>query len=420
VGARREAIDYLSDAIRELGRHDAAEVLAEARSEARTRVRSMLTDALTQAMLDHTREHLLPGDRSASGGLRHTPGPEAAVPGPDAPTPRPKASTPGAEAPTAGPEAPTAGPEAPTAGPEAPTAGPEAAVPAPEAPTPGAEAAVAARAEGAVDVARDRDSDAEPAWYVYGVVRAEDAPPAAELGGADDPRTLAVTDGGLTAVVSQVPAAEFAEDELRAHLNDMDWVETVALDHERVLDSICRQTTVIPMRLCTVYKTERGVREMLLREADTLLEALDQLDGKTEWGVKLFFERPQESRAPIRERASGESASGASYMNDRRQQRDRARQLDEQVEAVVALIHERLDSLSEESTLNPPQRPEISAHPGEMVLNGAYLVKRESEQEFHEEARALQSRFADNGIELVLTGPWPAYNFLPGRIGAAW
>src|SRR5436190_10998117 len=126
----------------------------------------MLTDALTQAMLDHTREHLLPGDRSASGGLRHTPGPEAAVPGPDAPTPAPKA------------------------------------------PTPGSKAAVPARAEGAVDVARDRDSDAEPAWYVYGVVRAEDAPPAAELGGVDDPRTLAVTDGGLTAVVSQVPAAE--------------------------------------------------------------------------------------------------------------------------------------------------------------------------------------------------------------------
>ena len=358
MGARRETIEHLTDAIQELARHDAAEVLAEARAGARARVRSILTDALTEAMLDHAREQLQPADRSA---LR----------------PRP--------------------------------------------PTRDAEAGVPAPADGTSDVGSDQDPGTEPVWYVYGVVRAQEAPPTAELAGADDRRTLAgVTDGGLTAVVSRVPAAEFAEDELRAHLNDMDWVETVARDHEHVLDSICRRTTVIPMRLCTVYKTEGGVREMLLRESDTLLEALGHLDGKTEWGVKVFFERPRESRAGTRERASGERGSGTSYMDAQRRQRDLARQLDEQVEAVVAAIHEKLDSLSEESTLNPPQRPEISAHPGEMVLNGAYLVEREREPGFHEEARALQSRFADHGIELVLTGPWPAYNFLPGRIGAAW
>jgi hypothetical protein len=107
-------------------------------------------------------------------------------------------------------------------------------------------------------------------------------------------------------------------------------------------------------------------------------------------------------------------------MDHRRRERDRARQLDEQVEAAVTEIHDRLDALSAESTLNPPQRPEVSAHPGEMVLNGAYLVQHETETEFHTETDALQSRFASVGLELVVTGPWPAYNFLPGRIGAAW
>ena len=28
--------------------------------------------------------------------------------------------------------------------------------------------------------------------------------------------------------------------------------------------------------------------------------------------------------------------------------------------------------------------------------------------------------FLANGIEVVATGPWPAYNFVPGTIGAAW
>ena len=358
MGARRETTEGLTDALKELGRHDAAEVLAEARAAARARVRSILTDALTEAMLDQAREELEPSERAAPGRAQPTPKARDATPAP---------------------------------------------------------------ADGGPSMTAGHDPDAEPAWYVYGVVDSGNAPPPADLDDLGVQRSLAdVTEGQLTAVVSRVPAEEFAEDELRAHLNDMAWVETVARAHERVLDALCRQTTVIPMRLCTVYKTEGGVREMLRRESAALLEKLQNMEGKVEWGVKVFFHRRSASRRASGEEPSRESASGAEYMHHRRRERDRGRQLDEQIEAAVAEIHERLDSLSEESTLNPPQRPEVSAHPGEMVLNGAYLVQRENESAFHEEATELQSRFEGIGIELAVTGPWPAYNFLPSAIGAAW
>jgi hypothetical protein len=358
MGARRETIEELTDALQKLGRQDAAEVLAEARAAARARVRSILTDALTEAMLDQAREELLPTEHPAASRAE--------------PTPKARGATPAA-------------------------------------------------AERDRDRTSEHEPDTEPAWYVYGVVEAGKAPVPGELEDLGIQRSLAVViEGELSAVVSRVPAEEFAEDELRAHLNDMGWVETVARAHERVLDALCRQTTVIPMRLCTVYKTDGGVREMLRRESDALLETLQDLEGKVEWGVKVFFERRSASRSAGGEQPSRESASGAEYMDHRRRERDRGRQLDEQIEAAVAEIHERLDSLSEESTLNPPQRPEVSAHPGEMVLNGAYLVERKRETTFHEEATALQSRFEGIGIELVLTGPWPAYNFLPSKIGAAW
>ena len=374
MGARRETLEDLSDAIQELARQDAMEVLAEARAGARARVRSMLTEALTEAMLDHAGEQLLPAGRQPAERLR------------------PPAD--------AAPSAPADGDRATSAqhDPDVESAPHH----------PGAESAQHARG-------------GESVWYVYGVVVAHEAPPLAELTDADARQPLeAVTEGPLAAVVGRVPAEEFAENELRSHLNNMDWVETVARGHERVLDELCRRTTVIPMRLCTVYKTEGGIREMLLRESEALLAALEHLDGKTEWGVKVFFERPRASRAPSRDAASSEKGSGAAYMDHRRLERDRARQLDEQVEAAVSEIHERLGSLSQESTLNPPQRPEVSAHPGEMVLNGAYLIEHENETKFHAETDALQSRFASVGLEVVVTGPWPAYNFLPGRVGAAW
>jgi hypothetical protein len=380
MGPRRETLEHLSDAIQELARQDAMEVLAEARAGARARVRSTLTEALAEAMLDHAREQLLPAGRQPAERRRSSADAARSAPsGGDRVTGR---HDPNVESAPRDPGAEPAQPDVESA-PHGPAA--------------------------------------ESVWYLYGVVAAHQAPPPAELTDAEARQPLeAVTEGPLAAVVSRVPAEEFAENELRSHLNDMDWVEAVARGHERVLDELCRRTTVIPMRLCTVYKTEGGIREMLLRESEALVAALEHLDGKTEWGVKVFFERPRGSRASSRDTASSEEGSGAAYMDHRRLERDRARQLDEQVEAAVSEIHERLDSLSGESTLNPPQRPEVSAHPGEMVLNGAYLIEHGNETEFHAETDALQSRFASVGLELVVTGPWPAYNFLPGRIGAAW
>ncbi len=361
-----ETLERLREAIHELGGHDAAEVMAEARAGARARVRSLLADALAQAMLDRALEELRPSGRQAA----EQPPPTAEA----------RRSTP-----------------------------------------PRAERRRSTRT--GENGARDTQSPAsgERAWYVYGVVAAHDGPRTTEGDDLDGPEAIeTVSEGELSAVVSQVPAEEFAEAHLRAHLNDMTWVETVARDHERVLDALCRQTTVIPMRMCTVYKTEGGVREMLLRESDTLLAALQHLEGKSEWGVKVFFERARTSRRAPDELTSSEGGSGAAYMDHRRRERERTKQIDDQIEAAVAEIHEGLDSLSDESTLNPPQRPEVSAHRGEMVLNGAYLVGRESEPQFHESARALRSKCAGSGLELVVTGPWPAYNFLPGTIGAAW
>ena len=384
-----DSLERLRAAIDELAAADAADVLAEARTEARARVRATLTDALAGAMLERLHEQL-PGTQPdepppAARSREKRPGRRR---GQAATAPREEQSAPASSAPASVPE----------------QSAPDVSAPAPSAPAP-----------------PPAESSTETAWYVYGVVDSGNAPPPADLDDLGVQRSLAdVTEGQLTAVVSRVPAEEFAEDELRAHLNDMAWVETVARAHERVLDALCRQTTVIPMRLCTVYKTEGGVREMLRRESDALLETLQNLEGKVEWGVKVFFHRRSASRRASGEEPSRESASGAEYMHHRRRERDRGRQLDEQIEAAVAEIHERLDSLSEESTLNPPQRPEVSAHPGEMVLNGAYLVQRENESAFHEEATELQSRFEGIGIELAVTGPWPAYNFLPSAIGAAW
>jgi hypothetical protein len=204
---------------------------------------------------------------------------------------------------------------------------------------------------------------------------------------------------------------------LREHLADMAWVEATARAHEGVLDRVCEQATVIPMRMCTVYRTEGGVREMLHREAGALLDALENLRGKAEWGAKAFLSLDGE--APDAEAEAG-APSGAAYMEHKRTVRERRQRALEMAEDAVAVIHDRLSMAAADAQTIPLQRPEASGHTGEMILNGVYLVADESLEQFHEEVRALQAEFASHGIELVCTGPWPAYNFVPGTIGVAW
>jgi hypothetical protein len=266
---------------------------------------------------------------------------------------------------------------------------------------------------------RDKPSG-EYGWYLYGVVGADTRLKGA-LPGVDPAQPVTVlTEGALAAVASQVPLEEFGEARLREHIADMIWVERTARAHEAVLDAVREQAAVIPMRMCTIYRTEGGIREMLSRESEPLQDAIDHLDGKAEWGVKVFtdFARVGGRTHTVRDGAG--DGSGAAYMERIRTKREVRERALEVAQEAAAQIHDRLSAAAGDAEAIPLQRPEVSGHSGDMILNGVYLVADDAAPAFYEVAEALRAEFEIHGIELTLTGPWPAYNFVPGTIGAAW
>jgi len=283
---------------------------------------------------------------------------------------------------------------------------------------PAAESATAGTAATAAPAEPAQPATEELAWYVYGVVRASDAGRLGELGSVEShQQVITVSEDDVAAAASRVPLHEFGEAQLRKNLSDMDWVERTARAHESVLEAIRQRATVIPMRMCTVYRTEGGIREMLRRESDALDDALAHLEGKTEWGVKVFASPAASDSVSAVE---PEGTTGAAYMERKRRERDRRDEEAQKAEQACGDIHERLSRVAADALVAPPQRPEASGHPGEMALNGVYLVEDASQDAFHLEVEALRREYAGLGLELEATGPWPAYNFVPGAIGAAW
>jgi hypothetical protein len=252
--------------------------------------------------------------------------------------------------------------------------------------------------------------------YIYCVVPADTRLPA-ELPSIDPAHSpTLIGHDHLAAVVSRVPLADFGEERLRERLADMDWLERTARAHELTLETIGRHATLIPMRLCSVYRSEAGVTEMLTREAQALEEAVVHLDGKTEWGVKVFTNPPP----AIKRAGAAPGDSGTDYMRRRRGDRDRRRNADERLHDACVAIHERLAAVVADALTSPPQRPEVSGHPGQMLLNGVYLVEDDQRSTFLSLVDELKAQYRSDGLELQATGPWPAYNFVPGTIGAAW
>lgn len=374
-----EAIARLSEALSALAAQDARELLDEARAEARTRVRELLCEALSDSLLAAVDAEL-----------------ERAPLAPQPPF-RPVASMPAAPVPAAPvPAAPVPAPPVSAAG----------HIPGPHLSSRAAPG-LAPRA-------------ARSALYVYGVVL-EDGTDVERLpAGVEGGPVFALSSGGLSALVSEVAADNYEDEVLRQRLADADWVEATARRHEDVLDAVGTTTTVLPLRMCTVIESVEHIRERLVRDASVLRNAIAYLEGKTEWGVKVVCDPSLVTHPGGGSAREARGSSGAEYLQRRLRDREQQRALARQVEEAAVRIHERLSAVAADAVVAPVQRRLPGRPAAEMVLNGVYLVGDDARQRFHAQTDALAAEFAELGLELEATGPWPAYNFVPGAIGASW
>jgi Gas vesicle synthesis protein GvpL/GvpF len=218
---------------------------------------------------------------------------------------------------------------------------------------------------------------------------------------------------GLTAVAGDVPLAEFGESALRRNLEDLAWLEATARAHHHVIDALGQQSSLVPMRLATVYASDDGVAAMMDERAADFRAALSRISSRQEWGVKAYAAQPPErgglaASAPAR--SSGAAARpGAAYLQRRRDELSSRSQARSDLLASAETIHVRLSGLAAEVRLHAPQAPQLTGVRARMILNAAYLVDDERSGEFADAVAALAREHP--AARLELTGPWPPYSF---------
>ncbi|GAA2366847.1 GvpL/GvpF family gas vesicle protein [Dactylosporangium salmoneum] len=227
-------------------------------------------------------------------------------------------------------------------------------------------------------------------------------------------RTVATA--GLVAVASPVDLDQFGAEPLRRNLEDLAWLERVARAHHAVVAELARTHTVVPAPLATVYRDDAGVREMLTQRRGDLDAVLERVDGRAEWGVKMYAEpaaapQPQQPAQSSQDAPAGSGAAspGLAYLKRRRAQLSADEEQWRHAADGAEAAHATLAACAAAARRHPPQDRRLSGRPEPMLLNGAYLVDRRSADQFADLVASQAASHAELRVEL--TGPWPPYSF---------
>ncbi|WP_329500534.1 GvpL/GvpF family gas vesicle protein [Kitasatospora herbaricolor] len=216
-------------------------------------------------------------------------------------------------------------------------------------------------------------------------------------------------ESSLVAVASPVPEDEFRETALRRHLEDIAWLEALARAHHHVIEATAAHTTVLPLRLATVYLDEDRVSAMLDARHDLLLDRLERLDGHVELGVKLYIDVASETPPPPAPAPDPSLSPGRAYLRHRRVERD----LRDTAHLAAEQAAERIEAIARTHAVRRArhriQEGELATGPGTNVSNDAYLVPTAHADAFLTEA--TQSTDGLTGVHVDVTGPWAPYSF---------
>ncbi|GGU81357.1 gas vesicle protein [Streptomyces litmocidini] len=212
--------------------------------------------------------------------------------------------------------------------------------------------------------------------------------------------------GPVAFAISDVPRADFGEEVLPARFEDLHWLEETARAHHRVIEALAARTTVLPLRMATLYQDHTRALRALQPQGQEFATQLARLAAHTEYGVKIYV-RP--AGAPDAGTAAPAATPGKAYLQARRAQRDAHEDHYRQARTAADRIAEIALRYAADRVSHPPQSGPLAASVGENVVNAAFLVPDAEADAFRRAVRAVAEDLP--GILLETTGPWAPYSF---------
>lgn len=259
-------------------------------------------------------------------------------------------------------------------------------------------------------------------FYIY-CIRPKPAPalPADTKGVAFTTGIAAFHFRDIEAVVGTFDPTKVNGEEIKNKLlDDPKWAEKNIRRHHGVIDRAFQTGVVIPMKFGTMYKTQKGLGEMLAEYYPKFKNLISRLQDKKEWGVKAHLDHKKfieglkkknkkiqklEGRRPL-------MSEGMRWYTERKVGKVIADELEKEIERELRYLVEKMERHVEQVRLSDAPSNSVQEAGREMVMNAACLVRNDTVQSFKDLFQGLAKEVTRKGILLELTGPWPPYNFI--------
>jgi len=192
------------------------------------------------------------------------------------------------------------------------------------------------------------------------------------------------------------------------------------LAHERVVEEVMKEFTVLPVRFCTIASSADEIRDLLDRRQREFKNLLRDMDHKIELGIKglwknmeiIFKEITEENKEIKRLKEKMQDGKAKKNIPPTRAFLEGQMEVGKLVEKAIIKKKEKEAEIFVGGLRRTAFDHKLSnTISDEMFINAAFLVDKGREKEFDNIMDDFSEKHKDR-IKFIYVGPLPPYNFV--------
>jgi hypothetical protein len=181
--------------------------------------------------------------------------------------------------------------------------------------------------------------------------------------------------------------------------------EKIVLEHARVVSVCFRSGTVLPFRFGTIFDSDDALRQAVRTNRRAFGLSVAKLRGKAEMHLKVLV-RDGSLRNALPEMPLPDTVGGE-YLTKLREKACKDRERQTKARALSVQVHKLFNPLEEEVSCK-------RVNTDGMLIDIAHLIDSKSVEKYQNRYSSAAKQLKN--CELVISGPWPPYHFLPGKL----
>jgi len=225
--------------------------------------------------------------------------------------------------------------------------------------------------------------------------------------------------GDFHVVVKCVAESEFSEENFKRNLSNLEWKESNSRKHIELINMLMDQNTVIPFKFGTIFNAVESLNKFITDYSDSLFENFHHIEGKAEWGIKIYCDRKllseqidelSEETAELEKQIMA-SSPGKAFLLRRKKSELVENEMDRICKSYGQHYYDEFRKLSVSTTLNNLLPKKFSGREDAMILNASFLVNKTKVDDFKNTVDTFR-KAGISGFFIETTGPGPPFSFV--------